>query len=73
MQSQCSWNNLGRLCRPKPTCSGTTRDAKWATVQVGTGRTVSEVAGELACDWHTVNDAVTTWEPVPCVGSVSSI
>ncbi|MDA8295604.1 MAG: hypothetical protein M0004_03265 [Actinomycetota bacterium] len=35
--------------------------AKWATRQVGTGRTVSEVAGELACDWHTVNEAVTTY------------
>jgi hypothetical protein len=38
----------------------TTRAAKWATVQVGGGRTVSEVVAELACDWHTVNDAVTT-------------
>jgi transposase len=42
-------------------CLLTTRAAKWATVQVGTGRTVSEVAGELGCDWHTVNDAVTTY------------
>jgi transposase len=42
-------------------CLLTTRAAKWATVQVGTGRTVSEVAKELACDWHTVNDAVTTY------------
>lgn len=42
-------------------CLLTTRAAKWATVQVGTGRTVSEVAGELACDWHVVNDAVTTY------------
>src|SRR5579859_1292596 len=42
-------------------CLLTTRAAKWATVQVGTGRTVSEVAGELACDWHTVNDTVTTY------------
>ena len=42
-------------------CLLTTRAAKWATEQVGTGRTVSEVAGELACDWHTVNDAVTTY------------
>jgi len=42
-------------------CLLTTRAAKWATVQVGTGRTVSEVAVELACDWHTVNDAVTTY------------
>ena len=36
----------------------TTRAAKWATEQVGTGRTVKEVAAELACDWHTVSDAV---------------
>lgn len=42
-------------------CLLTTRAAKWATVQVGTGRTVSEVADELACDWHTVNDAVSTY------------
>jgi len=42
-------------------CLLTTRAAKWVTVQVGTGRTVSEVAKELACDWHTVNDAVTTY------------
>jgi transposase len=42
-------------------CLLTTRAAKWATVQVGGGRTVKEVADELACDWHTVNDAVTTY------------
>ena len=42
-------------------CLLTTRAAKWATLQVGTGRTVKEVAGELNCDWHTVNDAVTTY------------
>ena len=42
-------------------CLLTTRAAKWATKQVGTGRTVAEVAGELGCDWHTVNDAVTTY------------
>ena len=42
-------------------CLLTTRAAKWATVQVGTGRTVLEVATELGCDWHTVNDAVTTY------------
>ena len=42
-------------------CLLTTRAAKWATVQVGGGRTVKEVAGELACDWHTVNDAVTAY------------
>jgi transposase len=42
-------------------CLLTTRAAKWATFQVGTGRTVLEVAKELDCDWHTVNDAVTTY------------
>ena len=42
-------------------CLLTTRAAKWVTVQVGTGRTVLEVAKELNCDWHTVNDAVTTY------------
>jgi len=42
-------------------CLLTTRAAKWATAQVGGGRTVSEVAAELGCDWHTVNDAVTTY------------
>jgi transposase len=38
-----------------------TRAAKWATRQVGGGRTVLEVADELACEWHTVNDAVCTY------------
>ncbi len=42
-------------------CLLTTRAAKWATEQVGTGRSVLEVARELSCDWHTVNDAVTTY------------
>jgi transposase len=42
-------------------CLLTTRAAKWATRQVGGGRTVAEVAAELSCDWHTVNDAVTTY------------
>jgi len=42
-------------------CLLTTRAAKWATQQVGTGRTVKEVAGELSCDWHTVNDVVSTY------------
>ena len=30
-------------------------------VQVGYGRTVKEVATELGCDWHTVNDTVITY------------
>mgnify|MGYP002682438850 CR=1 FL=1 len=42
-------------------CLLTTRCAKWATVQVGKGRAVSDVAAELNCDWHTVNDAVMTY------------
>ena len=41
-------------------CLLTTRAAKWATVQVGTRRR-SRGGDELACDWHTVNDAVTTY------------
>ncbi len=42
-------------------CLLTTWAATWATRQVGGGRTVSEVAKELSCDWHTVNDAVATY------------
>jgi len=42
-------------------CLLTTRAAKWATRQVGYGRTVKEVAQELGCDWHTVNSAVTSY------------
>lgn len=42
-------------------CLLTTRAAKWVTNQVGQGRTVLEVAKELNCDRHTVNDAVTTY------------
>jgi transposase len=42
-------------------CRLTTRCAKWATEQVGRGRAVSDVAAELHCDWHTINDAVTDY------------
>jgi len=42
-------------------CRLSTRCAKWATEQVGRGRAVSDVARELGCDWHTINDAVTTY------------
>jgi transposase len=35
------------------------RAGRWATRQVGKfARSVSEVASELGCDWHTINDAV---------------
>lgn len=38
------------------------RAARWVTVQVGRlGRSVNEVAVELGCDWHTVNDAVVSY------------
>lgn len=37
----------------------TDRAGRWVTFQVGKhGRTVNEVAQDLGCDWHTVNDAV---------------
>ena len=40
----------------------TSRAGRWATQQVGRfGRTVSEVAEELGCDWHTVNKEITRW------------
>ena len=40
----------------------TTRVARWMTLQVGGhGRTVEEVAVDVGCDWHTVNDTVVEW------------
>jgi transposase len=40
----------------------TDRAARWACEQVGRhGRSVSEVADDLGCDWHTVNRAVITY------------
>ena len=37
----------------------TDRAGRWATFQVGFhGRSVTEVAADLGCDWHTVMDAV---------------
>ncbi|MGH9066072.1 MAG: ISL3 family transposase [Acidimicrobiales bacterium] len=40
----------------------TARAARWATVQVGRfARSVNEVAQELGCDWHTVNDTVVAY------------
>ena len=42
-----------------PRLALTDRAGRWATYQVGEqGRPVSDVAQELGCDWHTVNDAV---------------
>ena len=40
----------------------TSRAGRWATQQVGRlGRTVSEVAEGLGCDWHTVNREIVRW------------
>ena len=40
----------------------TARAGRWATVAVGRdARTVTDVAGELGCDWHTANAAVVAW------------
>jgi transposase len=37
----------------------TDRAGRWATEQVGRyARSINEIAKELGCDWHTVNDAV---------------
>lgn len=53
-----SWTHVDeRIAAPKMVM--TARAGRWATVQVGRhGRAVSDVAAELGCDWHTVNDAV---------------
>ncbi len=55
-----SWTSADHRIAAK-NCLRRTRCAKWATMQVGTGRAVSDVAGKLSCDWHTVNDAVMTY------------
>jgi len=42
-----------------PRLGVTDRAGRWVTEQVGRyGRTVNEMAVELGCDWHTVNDTV---------------
>ena len=48
-----------------PRLALTDRAGRWVTYQVGKcGRTVNEVATELGCDWHTVNDAVIAYGTV---------
>ena len=45
-----------------PRLAMTDRAGRWITEQVGRcARSVNEVAKELGCDWHTVNDAVVTY------------
>lgn len=53
-----SWTHIdARIAAPR--VAMTDRAARWATVQVGKlGRSVNEIADELGCDWHTINDAV---------------
>jgi transposase len=56
-----SWTITDERIAP-PRAGLTDRAARWATAQVGRhGRSVNEVAGELGCDWHTVNDAVVAY------------
>ena len=57
----------------------TARAGRWATIAVGRDACpVSDVAGELGCDWHTVNRAVLAWgeallaADVARVGTVSA-
>jgi transposase len=53
-----SWTEEdSRIGAPRMTM--TDRAARWVTEQVGRfARTVAEVARQLGCDWHTVNDTV---------------
>ena len=45
-----------------PRLGMTDRAGRWVTQQVGQlGRTVNEIALELGCDWHTINDTVVAY------------
>jgi len=47
-----------------PRLGMTDRAGRWVTEQVGRhGRTVNEIALELGCDWHTINDTVLPTAP----------
>jgi hypothetical protein len=53
-----SWTGDDRTIAA-PRLAMTDRASRWATEQVGRlGRTVNEIAIELGCDWHTINDTV---------------
>ena len=46
-----------------PRLAMTDRAGRWVTAQVGRcARSVNEVAVELGCDWHTINDAVIAYD-----------
>ena len=53
-----SWTGEdARIAAPRQAL--TDRAGRWVTRQVGgCGRTVNEIAVELGCDWHTINDAL---------------
>ena len=53
-----SWTEEAPSIAP-PRLAMTDRAGRWVTAQVGRcARSVNEVAVELGCDWHTINDAV---------------
>ena len=53
-----SWTGQDRAIAA-PRLALTDRAGRWVAEQVGRlGRTVAELAEELGCDWHTVNDTV---------------
>jgi hypothetical protein len=53
-----SWTGKDPRIAP-PRGAMTDRAGRWVCDQVGrVGRTVAEVARELGCDWHTMNEAV---------------
>ena len=53
-----SWTEQAPLIG-SPRLAMTDRAGRWVTEQVGRcGRTVNEIATELATDWHTINDTV---------------
>jgi len=56
-----SWTVIDTRIAP-PRMALTDRAGRWVVKQVGDlGRTVNEIAVELGCDWHTVNDAVVAY------------
>ena len=63
---RASWTEEdARIASPR--MAMTDRAGRWVTEQVGRfARTVNEVARELGCDWHTVNDTVVAYGEALC-------
>ena len=64
LQPECekrTWTEVDhRIAAPR--LALTDRAGRWATFQVGAnGRSVLEVAVDLGCDWHTINDAIVAY------------